>query len=363
MTNELKKTPLYETYVNSGAKIVEFGGWAMPVQFTSIKEEHNAVRYKVGMFDVSHMGEILIEGENASKFVQYLLSNDTTNLSETKAQYTALCNDEGGIIDDLVTYKFADNKYLLIVNAANTDKDFEWIQKHQSKFNATVTNVSEQYGQLAVQGPQARTLVSELVDIDVSEMKPFEFKQNVTIFGKNVILSQSGYTGEDGFEIYCNSNDTVDIWNGFIDKGVVPCGLGARDTLRLEAGLPLHGQDLTESITPYEGGIAFAAKPLIEDEFIGKSVLKDQKENGSKRRTVGLELIDKGIARTGYTVMNLDGKEIGEITSGTQSPSSGKSIAMAIIDRDEFELGKELLVQVRKRQLKAKIVKKNQIEK
>ena len=179
MTNELKKTPLYETYVNSGAKIVEFGGWAMPVQFTSIKEEHNAVRYKVGMFDVSHMGEILIEGENASKFVQYLLSNDTTNLSETKAQYTALCNDEGGIIDDLVTYKIADNKYLLIVNAANTDKDFEWIQKHQSKFNATVTNVSEQYGQLAVQGPQARTLVSELVDIDVSEMKPFEFKQNV----------------------------------------------------------------------------------------------------------------------------------------------------------------------------------------
>ena len=180
----IKKTPLYETYVNSGAKIVEFGGWAMPVQFTSIKEEHNAVRYKVGMFDVSHMGEILIEGENASKFVQYLLSNDTTKLSETKAQYTALCNDEGGIIDDLVTYKIADNKYLLIVNAANTDKDFEWIQKHQSKFNATVTNVSEQYGQLAVQGPQARTLVSELVDIDVSEMKPFEFKQNVTIFGK-----------------------------------------------------------------------------------------------------------------------------------------------------------------------------------
>ena len=176
----IKKTPLYETYVNSGAKIVEFGGWAMPVQFTSIKEEHNAVRYKVGMFDVSHMGEILIEGENASKFVQYLLSNDTTNLSETKAQYTALCNDEGGIIDDLVTYKIADNKYLLIVvNAANTDKDFEWIQKHQSKFNATVTNVSEQYGQLAVQGPQARTLVSELVDIDVSEMKPFEFKQKL----------------------------------------------------------------------------------------------------------------------------------------------------------------------------------------
>ena len=363
MTSELKKTPLYQNYVDSGAKIVEFGGWAMPVQFTSIKEEHNAVRYEVGMFDVSHMGEISIKGNDASKFVQYLLSNDTNNLTDTKAQYTALCNEEGGIIDDLVTYKIGDNDYLLIVNAANTDKDFAWVQKHAPKFDVEVSNVSNQFGQLAVQGPKARDLVSGLVDIDVSEMKLFDFQQNVTLFGKNVILSQSGYTGEDGFEIYCEAKDTVDIWNGFIEHNVVPCGLGARDTLRLEAGLPLHGQDLTESITPYEGGIAFAAKPLIEEDFIGKSVLKDQKENGSERRTVGLELLDKGIARTGYPVLDLDGNEIGEVTSGTQAPSSGKSIAMAIIKRDEFEMGRELLVQVRKRQLKAKIVKKNQIEK
>ncbi|MGY5296486.1 glycine cleavage system aminomethyltransferase GcvT [Staphylococcus haemolyticus] len=363
MTSELKKTPLYQNYVDSGAKIVEFGGWAMPVQFTSIKEEHNAVRYEVGMFDVSHMGEISIKGNDASKFVQYLLSNDTNNLTDTKAQYTALCNEEGGIIDDLVTYKIGDNDYLLIVNAANTDKDFAWVQKHAPKFDVEVSNVSNQFGQLAVQGPKARDLVSGLVDIDVSEMKPFDFQQNVTLFGENVILSQSGYTGEDGFEIYCEAKDTVDIWNGFIEHNVVPCGLGARDTLRLEAGLPLHGQDLTESITPYEGGIAFAAKPLIEEDFIGKSVLKDQKENGSERRTVGLELLDKGIARTGYPVLDLDGNEIGEVTSGTQAPSSGKSIAMAIIKRDEFEMGRELLVQVRKRQLKAKIVKKNQIEK
>ncbi|WP_180543486.1 glycine cleavage system aminomethyltransferase GcvT [Staphylococcus haemolyticus] len=363
MTSELKKTPLYQNYVDSGAKIVEFGGWAMPVQFTSIKEEHNAVRYEVGMFDVSHMGEISIKGNDASKFVQYLLSNDTNNLTDTKAQYTALCNEEGGIIDDLVTYKIGDNDYLLIVNAANTDKDFAWVQKHAPKFDVEVSNVSDQFGQLAVQGPKARDLVNELVDINVSEMKPFDFQQNVTLFRKNVILSQSGYTGEDGFEIYCEAKDTVDIWNGFIEYNVVPCGLGARDTLRLEAGLPLHGQDLTESITPYEGGIAFAAKPLIEEDFIGKSVLKDQKENGSERRTVGLVLLDKGIARTGYPVLDLDGNEIGEVTSGTQAPSSGKSIAMAIIKRDEFEMGRELLVQVRKRQLKAKIVKKNQIEK
>ncbi|PNZ70960.1 glycine cleavage system aminomethyltransferase GcvT [Staphylococcus croceilyticus] len=363
MTSELKKTPLYQNYVDSGAKIVEFGGWAMPVQFTSIKEEHNAVRYNVGMFDVSHMGEISIKGNDASKFVQYLLSNDTNNLTDTKAQYTALCNEEGGIIDDLVTYKLGENDYLLIVNAANTDKDYDWVQKQSANFDVELSNISDQYGQLAVQGPKARDLVSELVDVDVSEMKPFDFKQGVTLFGKNVILSQSGYTGEDGFEIYCDAKDTVDIWNGFISHDVVPCGLGARDTLRLEAGLPLHGQDLNESITPYEGGIAFAAKPLIEEDFIGKSVLKDQKENGSERRTVGLELLEKGIARTGYPVLDLDGNQIGEVTSGTQSPSSGKSIAMAIIKRDEFEMGRELLVQVRKRQLKAKIVKKNQIEK
>ncbi|AXZ23343.1 glycine cleavage system aminomethyltransferase GcvT [Staphylococcus warneri] len=361
MTSELKKTPLYQNYVDSGAKIVEFGGWAMPVQFSSIKEEHNAVRYEIGLFDVSHMGEIEIQGNDAKSFVQYILSNDTNNLTDSKALYTALCNEEGGIIDDLVTYKLADDDYLLVVNAANTDKDFKWIEKHAKSFE--VKNVSEQYGQLALQGPKARDLMQKLVDIDISEMGMFEFKKDVQLFNKNVILSQSGYTGEDGFEIYCDANDTVAIWEGLLEYDVTPCGLGARDTLRLEAGLPLHGQDLTESITPYEGGIAFAAKPLIDDDFIGKSVLKDQKENGSSRRTVGLELLDKGIARTGYEVLDLDGNQIGEVTSGTKSPSSDKSIALAIINRDAFEMGRELLVQVRKRQVKAKIVKKNQIEK
>lgn len=363
MTEELKKTPWYQNYIDSGAKIVEFGGWAMPVQFSSIKEEHNAVRYEIGLFDVSHMGEIEISGNEAFQFVQYILSNDANNLTDNKAMYTALCNEEGGIIDDLVTYKLADDRFLLIVNAANTDKDFNWISKQSENFDVKVNNTSDEYGQLAIQGPKARDLVNENVDIDVSDMKMFEFKQNVDLFGKKVILSQSGYTGEDGFEIYCKSEDTVDIWNQLLKHNVVPCGLGARDTLRLEAGLPLHGQDLTESITPYEGGIAFAAKPLIEDNFIGKSVLKDQKENGSTKRTVGLELLDKGIARTGYEVLNLEGNQIGVVTSGTQSPSSDKSIALAIIDRDAFEMGKEVLVQVRKRQVKAKIVKKNQITK
>lgn len=363
MSEGLKQTPLYQHYVDAGAKIVEFGGWAMPVQFSSIKEEHNAVRSNVGLFDVSHMGEIIIEGPDAAKLVQYVLSNDTEQLTLSKAQYTALCNEHGGVIDDLVIYQLNTQRYLLIVNAANVEKNYQWIVDHSQDFDAKIENVSSSYGQLAVQGPNARQLIQAQVQDDISDMKLFEFKKEVELFDKKVILSQSGYTGEDGFEIYCDSTDVVTIWEKLLSLDVVPCGLGARDTLRLEAGLPLHGQDLSETITPYEGGIAFAAKPLIEADFIGKSVLKEQKENGAPRRTIGISMIEKGIPRTGYTIYNLEGKEIGEVTSGTQSPSTGHSIGMGIIQRDEFEMGKEIIIQVRKKQVKAQIVKKNQIEK
>lgn len=363
MTRELRKTPLYQNYIDCGAKIIEFGGWAMPVQFSSIKEEHNAVRYGIGLFDVSHMGEIEIKGNEADEFVQFILSNDANNLTSSKAIYSAMCNEKGGVIDDLVTYKIDDNQYLLIVNAANTNKDFKWMTKQSAKFNVIINDVSAKYGQLAIQGPKARDLINKLVNIDVNKMKVFEFKKDIKLFDKTIILSQSGYTGEDGFEVYCQADDTRHIWNHLLEYNVTLCGLGARDTLRLEAGLPLHGQDLTESITPYEGGIAFAAKPLIDQDFIGKSVLKAQKEKGAHLRTVGLELLEKGIARTSYKVLDKAGNHIGEVTSGTQSPSSGKSIALAIIDRNAFEMGKEVIVQIRKRQVKANIVKKSQITK
>lgn len=358
MTTELKKTPLYQTYLDQGAKVIDFSGWALPVQFSSIKEEHNAVRENVGLFDVSHMGEIIISGEDADKFVQYILTNDSSILSETKAQYTALCNEKGGVIDDLVIYKLQDKVYFLVVNAGNTDIDFEWIQSIKG-FNVTIENKSTAYGQLALQGPNARKLLQDVLEIDISEMKMFEFKQNVNLFGKEIILSQSGYTGEDGFEIYCDANDAKEIWDQLIEQGAIPCGLGARDTLRLEAALPLHGQDLSESITPYEAGIGFAVKPLIEADFIGKSVLKEQKANGAPRKSIGIEMIDKGIPRTDYDILDLDGNKIGYVTSGTQSPSTGKSLAMGLIEKDAFELGKEILIQVRKRQVKAKIVKKS----
>lgn len=363
MSNELKQTPLYQNFVDAGAKIVEFGGWAMPVQFSSIKEEHNAVRTEMGVFDVSHMGEILIKGPDAKHLVQYLLSNDTEQLTTTKAQYTALCNESGGIIDDLITYMLEEDTYLLVVNAGNTEKDFEWMKQHATEFDVEVINVSNEYGQLAIQGPNTREFVKAHVDVEVTDMKPFDFKQGVKFFDKNIILSQSGYTGEDGFEIYCKAEDTPYLWEKLLENNIQPCGLGARDTLRLEAGLPLHGQDLNESISPYEAGIGFAAKPLIEADFIGKEVLKEQKENGSKRRAVGIEMIEKGIPRTGYIVYDSEENEIGEVTSGTQSPLSGKSIGLALIDREAFEMGKEVIVQVRKRRVRAKIVKKNQITK
>ena len=279
--SELKKTPLNDYYREVGAKLVDFGGWEMPVQFTSIIDEHNAVREDVGIFDVSHMGEFKVTGSEAVDFLNYALTNDVSKLKVNRAQYTTICNEDGGVIDDLLIYRLDDNTFFLVPNAGNKDTHYEWLTKIDG-YDVEISDESDDYAVIAIQGPNSRAMVQKHVDEDLSEMKMFDAKQNVSLAGHDVLLSQSGYTGEDGFEIYCNSNDTVDIWNGFIDKGVVPCGLGARDTLRLEAGLPLHGQDLTESITPYEGGIAFAAKPLIEDEFIGKSVLKDQKENGSK---------------------------------------------------------------------------------
>lgn len=229
MSNELKQTPLYQNFVDAGAKIVEFGGWAMPVQFSSIKEEHNAVRTEMGVFDVSHMGEILIKGPDAKHLVQYLLSNDTEQLTTTKAQYTALCNESGGIIDDLITYMLEEDKYLLVVNAGNTEKDFEWMKQHATEFDAEVINVSNEYGQLAIQGPYTREFVKAHVDVEVTDMKPFDFKQGVKFFDKNIILSQSGYTGEDGFEIYCKAEDTPYLWEKLLENNIQPCGLGARD--------------------------------------------------------------------------------------------------------------------------------------
>ncbi|WP_414049985.1 glycine cleavage system aminomethyltransferase GcvT [Macrococcus animalis] len=355
MMTELKKTPLYDKYVEVGAKVIDFSGWGLAVQFSSIKEEHIAVRENVGMFDVSHMGEIIVEGEKAVEYLQNVLTNDITKTTDRKAQYTMICNENGGVIDDLVAYKLDENKYLLVVNAGNTDIDFEWLQQHTIE-GVTVTNVSKEYGQIAVQGPKALEVLKDQVKEDIASLKMFEFIQNVEIFDKNVIFSQSGYTGEHGFEIYCAAEDTVAIWEGLLELGVVPCGLGARDTLRLEAALPLHGQDLSTEITPYEAKMGFSVK-LDKGEFIGRSVLAKQKEEGITRKSAGLEMLERGIARTDYEVQDKDGNKIGYITSGTQSPSTGRSVALALININQTEIGNEVFVQVRKKLVPAKVVK------
>ncbi len=358
MTEQLKKTPLFNTYETMGAKVIDFSGWALPVQFSSIKEEHIAVRENVGMFDVSHMGEIFVSGQDATAFLNYVLTNDVMKATVTKAQYTILCNEHGGTIDDLVLYKLGEEEYLLVVNAGNTEIDYEWLVEQANNYTVSIDNRSNNFGQLAIQGPNAVDIVSELTDESIDDMKLFEFIRHVKIDGKDVLLSKSGYTGEDGFEIYCHAKDTVELWDKFIELGVEPCGLGARDTLRLEAGLPLHGQDLSEEITPIEAGVGFAVKVNKESDFIGKDKLAEQKENGPKVKSVGLELLERGIARTDYTVLSENGEEIGYVTSGTKSPLTDKSIAVALINSEFAQVDKEVIVQVRKKEVRAKVVKK-----
>ncbi|TMW73773.1 glycine cleavage system aminomethyltransferase GcvT [Alteribacter natronophilus] len=353
------RTPLYDVYKDQ-AKTIDFGGWDLPVQFSGIKDEHEAVRTKAGLFDVSHMGEVEVKGSGAVPFLQYVLTNDVEKLKTNGAQYTAMCYHEGGTVDDLVYYKRGENDYLLVVNASNVEKDFDWLRSHAENFeDVEVVNVSDQFAQVAIQGPAAEKVLQTVTDTDLAEITFFKFRDNVDLGGMPALVSRTGYTGEDGFEIYCRPEDAAALWNLLLEKGeadgLQPCGLGARDTLRFEAKLALYGQELTKDITPVEAGIGFAVKADKEPDFIGKSVLRDQKENGASRKLVGLEMIDKGIPRTGYEVF-AEGEEIGFVTTGTQSPTLKKNVGLAILGKEHTSLGTEVEVQVRKRRLKAKVV-------
>jgi len=353
---ELKRTPLFEVYKDFGAKTIDFGGWDLPVQFSSIKEEHEAVRTKAGLFDVSHMGEIEVKGKDSLAYLQKMMTNDVSKLKDGGAQYTAMCYEDGGTVDDLLVYKKADEDYLLVVNASNIEKDYDWLASKVTE-EVTVTNVSETIAQLAIQGPLAEEALQKMTNTDLSEIKFFKFKENVEIYGIPALVSRTGYTGEDGFEIYCASEKAVELWNEILkDENVVPCGLGARDTLRFEANLALYGQELSKDITPLEAGIGFAVKVNKEEDFFGKEVLKDQKENGVPRKLVGIEMIDKGIPRHGYEVF-VGEEQVGEVTTGTQSPTLKKNIGLALLKKEFTELETEVEVQVRKKRLKAKVVK------
>ncbi|MYL71898.1 glycine cleavage system aminomethyltransferase GcvT [Halobacillus litoralis] len=358
---DLKRTPLYSEYKKLGAKTIDFGGWDLPVQFSSIKEEHHATRTAAGLFDVSHMAEVMVEGPDSLSFLQKMLTNDVSKLEPGKAQYTIMCYEDGGTVDDLIVYHLDQDKYLLVVNAANRQKDYEWLKEHQGG-DVTVEDVSDEYVQLAVQGPKAEEALQTITDTDLSDIKFFRFKQGVTLKGVDgdALVSRTGYTGEDGFEIYLHADSGAQLWQAILEAGepfgLKPIGLGARDTLRFEANLALYGQELSKEITPIEAGLNFAVKVNKESDFIGKDVLKRQKEEGPGRKLVGIEMIDKGIPRTHYDV--LDGEEvIGFVTTGTQSPTLGKNVGLALINSEYTAEGTEVTVQVRKRKLKAKVVK------
>jgi aminomethyltransferase len=354
----LKQTPLYPIYKEYGGKIIDFGGWALPVQYKGILEEHEAVRTKAGLFDVSHMGEIEVSGPDALSNLQHLVTNDVAKLAINQVLYTPMCNEDGGCVDDLLIYRLQEETYLLVVNAANIDKDFDWIQSHV-KGNVQVTNRSKDVAQLALQGPLSETILQKVTNVNLSEIKYYWCMQDVEVAGIKSLISRTGYTGEDGFELYVDAKDAEKLWKtllkvGALD-GLVPVGLGARDTLRFEARLPLYGQELSASISPLEAGLGMFVK-LDKGNFIGRDVLAKQKAEGVKRKLVGFEMIERGIPRPHYEI-HLNGQKIGEVTSGTMGPTVKKHIGLGIVDIEYSKIGQEFDVIIRNKPVKAVVIK------
>ncbi len=351
----MKQLVLSQVHESIGGKMVEFAGYNMPVQYEGVKAEHLTVRNEVGVFDVSHMGEVFVSGEKALDFLQYITTNDVSKLKPGKIQYTCLPNAEGGIVDDFLLYMIGENNYLLVVNASNIDKDLAWINKHNT-FGCTINNQSDNYSLLAVQGPRAIELLQELTKINLSEIKYYNFKIGDIAGIEDVILSRTGYTGEIGFELYVKNESTKQLWEAIFTTSIElkPIGLAARDTLRLEKGFCLYGNDINDTTSPIEAGLSWITK--FTKEFINHKQLRDQKEGSAIRKLVGLEIIDKGIARKDYPIVDADGNEIGIVTSGTMSPSLNKAIAMAYVTKELSEVGSEVYIQVRKKQIKAVVV-------
>lgn len=358
----VKKTPLFEVHQSNGAKMVDFAGWGMPIEYEGITPEHHAVRNDAGIFDVSHMGEILLQGPEARKYLDYIVANDIQSMENGKVLYTHFTNENGGVVDDLLVYKYSDDKILLVVNASNVDKDFGWVSSHAKGYQVEVSNLSDDTAEIAIQGPKAESILQRITDTKLSEMDAFTFQDHVIVDGIDCLISRTGYTGEDGFEIYMKPDKIEQLWNKFLEigkeDGLKPIGLGARDTLRFEARLPLYGNEFDDNISPLEAGYGFFVKVNKESDFIGKAALKAQKENGLKRKVVGLEILGKGIARHGYEVYK-DGEKIGVITTGYASPTLGKTIALALLDSAHTALDTAVQVQVRNRFLDAKIIKSN----
>ncbi len=351
----LKQTPLYQMHLKYNGKIIDFGGWELPVQYEGrgIIKEHNMVRESAGLFDVSHMGEVLVSGEKAEDYVQMLVCNDVKNMKDYQVLYSPMCYPSGGVVDDLLVYRYNQQKYLLVINAANVDKDFAWMQEDLSE-GVNAVNVSDDYAQLALQGPKAQEILQKICDTDLESIKFFWFNPSVKVAGAECIVSRTGYTGEDGFEIYIKPAEAARVWEAILNAGgeqVSPVGLGARDSLRFEAKLPLYGQEIDQDITPLEAGLGFFVK-LNSDDFIGREALIKQKEEGLKRKQVEFSMIGKGIPRVHYEVYK-DGVCIGHVTTGLHSPTFKKPIGLALVDIKHSAPGTEFDIMIRDKAVKA----------
>ena len=354
----MKRTALSQVHIDLGAKMVPFAGYSMPVQYEGVNSEHHTVRSGVGVFDVSHMGEFILKGPKALELIQKVSSNDASKLFPGRAQYSCLPNHDGGIIDDLLIYMIAENEYLLVVNASNIEKDWNWISSHNS-FGVEMNNVSDDWSLLAVQGPDANKVLQQLTDVDLNEIKYYHFSKGVFAGVDDVILSATGYTGSGGFELYIPNAVAEKVWSKLFEAGaphgIKPIGLAARDTLRLEMGYCLYGNDITDSTSPIEAGLGWITK--FSKKFINSDYLLLQKENGISRKLVGFELTQKGIPRNGYRIINSSAQSIGHVTSGTMGPSVKKAIGLGYVDVDYANENQEIFLEIRNKQISARIVK------
>lgn len=355
---EEKKTCLYGSHVALGAQMSPFGGFIMPIQYTGIVDEHNAVRTDVGMFDVSHMGEVFVKGKGAEKFVNHIFTNDVTGMPGGKVLYGMMLHEDGGVVDDLLVYKsFTEDEYLLVVNAANIAKDVQWIETQAKGFDVSVVDESEKWGEVAVQGPSSEKVLVEILGLEGAAALEFYTFGEFQWKGNRLIVSRTGYTGEDGFEIYAANAAIVEIWDLLLASGVKPCGLGCRDTLRFEAGLPLYGHELNDSTTPIEASLGMFVK-VDKTEFIGKDAVARQKAEGVGKKLVGIEIFDKAIPRAGYPVLDGNDVQIGEVTTGYHSISLDRSICMAFVDREHSAPDTPVKIQIRKKTFPGKVVKR-----
>ena len=361
----LKKTSLYKEYEKYGGKVVDFAGWALPIQFEGIIQEHEAVRNNAGLFDVSHMGEIVIKGSDSLAFVQNLITNDVLAIKDNEMLYALMCYENGTVVDDVIVYRYSINHFLIVVNASNIAKDYVWMVKCKNNLEIEIENISQAVCQIAIQGPKSEEIISKLTEFDLGSLKFFNFADDVDVAGCNCLISRSGYTGEDGFEIYSKNECGPVLYNKILeigkDMGIKAAGLGCRDTLRFEATLPLYGNEISDSVTPLEAGLGMFVN-FNKAEFVGKKALLEEKNKGSKRKLVGFEIKQKSVPRHGYEV-KFEDANIGTVTTGYFSPTLKKYIGLALVDSKYSSIGTEIDISIRNKTVKAEVISKKFYEK